>query len=198
MKKHSAQPESENSFGGFLRRLRSKLQKQSAQEPPQKIISVAIMPRNVGCFGGKILFNLPGKFKCIKNTKTECVFLNLQNGLTLTVSAGNSGLLLQSLTEEQFRLALTARLIPPPLRRHRRITITQFQHSFVKHSPTLTVHYSIIDDRSTETTVLYQIQSGEQLYSLLFTGINLSNELLIASICTSVSLQHHNTQESHR
>ncbi len=195
MKKHSAQPEPENSFRGFLRRLRSKQKKQSAQDTSPKVISVAIMPRNVGCFSGQILFNLPGKFKCIKNTNTECIFLNLQNGLTLTVSVGSSGLPLYTLTEEQFRLALSARLIPPPLRRHRHITITQFKHGFVKHSPTLIVSYRLTDERWADSTVLYQIQSGKQLYSLLFTGINLNNEFLIDPICTSVSLKHHNTKQ---
>lgn len=181
-----------------LRRFPEAFRRRRSDSTPQKqptVCAVTIMPRVICCMEKTLYLNLPAGFTVVKNTRHACIFRG-SNGLLLHISLTQTRLSLPTLTEYDFRLTLTNRMIPPVLRRQQRIEICTYRKGFLRHSPTLYMRYALTDIRQsrTEDFILYLMQWGSRLYTVSFSGLNDQNEHLAEQICTGISLKHHYEQ----
>lgn len=139
--------------------------------------------------------NLTNDFICLRNTKTECIFRHKQNGLRLCISVMPSDLPVHRLTAEELCTALGKRLIPSYRADSDRLQIREQLRGFVKHSPTLRVHFTIGNGARAEDHGLYLLQWNHKLYAAAFSNITKQNATMIAPICASISLRHHHPEQ---
>lgn len=173
---------------GFFSRFRK-----SAQKPA---CTVVLLPRLICCMEQMLYINLTNAFVCLRNTKTECIFLHQQNGLRLCISVMQSSLPIHRLTTKELCNALGKRLIPSYRADRDQLQICEQLRGFVKHSPTLQVHFTIGSGEKAESHALYLLQWNHKLYAVAFSNITAQNAPLIAPICASISLRHHNLEQT--
>ncbi len=138
-----------------------------------------------------LYINLTNDFVCLRNTKTECIFRHKQNGLRLCISVMQSDLPIHKLTAEELCAALGRRLIPSYQKESSRLQIHEQVRGFIRHSPTLRVHFTVGKGAKSEEHALYLLQWDHKLYAAAFSCITEQNAPLIAPICASISLKHH-------
>ncbi len=172
---------------GFLGRFR--------KQPQKPAYTVVLLPRMVCCMEQMLYVNLTDDFACLRNTRTECIFRHKQNGLRLCISVMHSDLPIHKLTAEELCAALGKRLIPSYRSDSNRLQVHEQLRRFVRHSPTLQVHFTIGKGAKAEEHALYLMQWDHKLYAAAFSGITEQNAPLIAPICASISLKHHHPEQ---
>lgn len=185
IRKHHAEGDEKKGFLSWLRK--------SAQKPADTVV---FLPRLICCMEQMLYINLSDAFICLRNTKTECIFRHKQNGLRLCVSVMQSDLPIHRLTTEEICNALGKRLIPSCRTDDCHLQVCEQLRGFVKHSPTLQVHFIIGSGTNAEEHALYLLQWNHKLYAAAFSNITEQNAPLIAPICASISLRHHHPEQA--
>ncbi len=172
---------------GFFKRFRKQVHKPA--------YTVILLPRLVCCMEQMLYVNLTNDFTCLRNTRTECIFRHRSNGLRLCISVMQSDLPIHRLTAAELCAALGKRLIPSFRKDSSPLQIHEQVRGFVRHSPTLQVHFTIGTGAGAEEHALYLLQWDHKLYAAAFSGITEQNAALIAPICASISLKHHHPEK---
>ena len=157
--------------------------------------TVILLPRLICCMDQMLYVNLTNDFACLHNTRTECIFRHQQNGLRLCISMMQSDLPIHRITAEELCTALGTRLIPSYQAESDRLQIHEQVRGFVKHSPSLRVHFTVGGGAKAEEHALYLLQWNHKLYAAAFSSITEQNAPLIAPICASISLRHHHPEK---
>lgn len=140
---------------------------------------IILLPKQIRCYGGKLMLSLPADFQAVRHTKQQIEFVGRESGLCMTLMQIPFQRHLHTLSAIELLMAFGFYGSPDFPRR-----LPELTNGFLRYSPTL----HAVWDAGNEKTVLHLIQVRQTVFLFLFPMIHWTLEPTAEAIIYSASV----------